>query len=47
MDRFLRVGLPVVLIVVFVVIALFVLNAFEATELMQAERRAGPTLLNR
>jgi hypothetical protein len=47
MDRFLRVGLPVVLIVVFVVIVLFVLNAFEATELMQTERRAGPTLLNR
>lgn len=47
MDRFLRVGLPIVLIVVFVVIALFVLNAFEATELMETERRAGPTLLNR
>ena len=47
MDRFLRVGLPLVLTVVLVVIALFVLNAFEATGLMETERRAGPTLLNR
>ena len=47
MDRFLRVGLPLVLVAVFAVIALFVLNAFEATDLMEAERRAGPTLLNR
>ena len=42
MDRFLRVGLPLVLVLVFAVIALFVLNAFEATDLMEAERRAGP-----
>ena len=47
MDRFLRVGLPLVLVLVFAVIALFVLNAFEATDLMEMERRAGPTLLNR
>ena len=47
MDRFLRIGLPLVLAAVFVVIALFVLNAFEATDLMETERRAGPTLLNR
>lgn len=47
MDRFLRFGLPLMLLVIFVVIALFVLNAFEATELMETERRAGPTLLNR
>lgn len=47
MDRFLRIGLPLVLLVIFVVIALFVLNAFEATDLMETERRAGPTLLNR
>ena len=47
MDRFLRVGLPLVLAAVFVVIALFVLNAFEATDLMELERRAGPTLLSR
>lgn len=47
MDRFLRFGLPLLLLAVFVVIALFVLNAFEATALMEAERRAGPTLLNR
>ena len=47
MDRFLRFGLPLLLLVIFVVIALFVLNAFEATDLMETERRAGPTLLNR
>ena len=47
MDRFLRIGLPLVLVVVFAVVALFVLNAFEATEMMETERRAGPTLLNR
>ena len=47
MDRFLRFGLPLLLLVILVVIALFVLNAFEATELMETERRAGPTLLNR
>ena len=47
MDRFLRFGLPLLLLAVFVVIALFVLNAFEATGLMEIERRAGPTLLNR
>ena len=46
MNRFLRFGLPLLLLLVFVVIALFVLNAFEATELMETERRAGPTLLN-
>ena len=46
MDRFLRIGLPLVLVLVFVVIALFVVNAFEATDRMEAERRAGPTLLN-
>ena len=47
MDRFLRVGLPLVLVAVFAVIALFVLNAFEATALMETVQRAGPTLLNR
>ncbi len=47
MNRFLRFGLPLILLVVFVIIALFVMNAFEATELMETEKRAGPTLLNR
>ena len=47
MDRFLRIGLPLILVVVFAVVALFVLNAFEATALMETERRAGPTLLSR
>ena len=31
----------------FAIIAAFVMNAFEATELMETENRAGPTLLNR
>ena len=47
MNRFLRFVLPAILVVVFAVVALFVLNAFEATELMRTEKRAGPTLLNR
>ena len=47
MDRFLRFGLPLILAAIFVIIGMFVLNAFEATDLMETERRAGPTLLNR
>jgi hypothetical protein len=46
-DKFVRYGLPVVLVVVFVVVAIFVLNAFDATDLMATEKRAGPTMLNR
>ncbi|HTS54666.1 MAG TPA: hypothetical protein VMH26_15445 [Burkholderiales bacterium] len=46
MKRFLRYILPLILVVVFAVVALFVLNAFEVTNLMQTEKRAGPTLLN-
>lgn len=46
-DLFLRIGLPLILLLVGAVIALFVLNAFEVTELMETEKRAGPTLLNR
>jgi len=47
MKRFLRYILPLILVVVFGVVALFVLNAFEVTNLMETEKRAGPTLLNR
>ncbi len=47
MNCFLRFVLPVLLVAVFAVIALFVLNALESTELMRTEKRAGPTLLNR
>jgi hypothetical protein len=47
MKRFLRYILPLILVVVFVVVALFVKNAFEVTYLMETEKRAGPTLLNR
>ena len=46
MDRFLRFGLPLILLAIFIIIAVFVMNAFEATELMETEKRAGPTLLN-
>jgi len=45
-DWFLRIGLPIILIVVAVITALLVLNAFEATELMKKEGMAAPTLLN-
>lgn len=47
MDRFLRFGLPLILIAIFIVIAVYVLNALEVTSLMETEKRAEPTLLNR
>lgn len=47
MNRFLRYVLPALVVVVLAVVALFVLNAFDATELMRTEKRAGPTMLNR
>lgn len=46
-SKFLRIVLPIILIAVLGVIVVFVLNAFEATHLMETEKRAGPTLLNR
>jgi hypothetical protein len=46
-NRFLRYVLPALVVVVLAVVALFVLNAFDATELMRTEKRAGPTMLNR
>lgn len=46
-NKFLRVVLPIILVAVFAVIVVFVINALEATHLMQTEKRAGPTLLNR
>jgi hypothetical protein len=46
-NRFLRYVLPALVVVVLGVVALFVLNAFDATELMRTEKRAGPTMLNR
>jgi hypothetical protein len=45
-NRFLRFGLPLIMLVIFVVVAVFVINAFEATALMETQQRAGPTLLN-
>lgn len=47
MNRFLRYVLPVLVVVVLAVVAVFVLNAFEVTHLMETEKRAGPTILNR
>ena len=46
MNRFLRYVLPVLVVVVLVIVAVFVLNAFEVSHLMETEKRAGPTLLN-
>lgn len=46
-GRFVRIVLPLLLVGVFAVVALYVLNAFEVTHLMQTERRAGPSLLSR
>ncbi len=42
-----RYGLPAILILMGVVVAVFVINAFEATELMETEQRAAPTMLSR
>jgi hypothetical protein len=47
MKRFLRYILPLLLVAVLAVVALFVMNAFEVTHLMETEKRAGPSLLNR
>jgi hypothetical protein len=47
MNRFIRYVLPLLLVVVLAVVAVFVLNAFESTHLMATQKRAGPTILNR
>jgi len=47
MKRFLRYILPLLVVAVLAVVALFVMNAFEVTHLMETEKRAGPSLLNR
>ena len=47
LSRFVRYVLPLVLVGVFAVVTLFVVNALEATHLMQTEKRAGPTMLSR
>jgi len=46
-NKFLRVILPLILVVVFAVIARFVLNSLEVMHLMETEKRAGPAMLNR
>ncbi len=47
LSRFVRHVLPLILVAVIAVVALFVVNALEATHLMQTEKRAGPTMLSR
>ncbi len=47
MGFFLRIILPILLIGVFAIIAIFVLNSIEAMEMMETTKRAGPTILNR
>lgn len=47
MDPFIRIGLPVVLVIVAIVVAVFVWNAFQATAMMETEQRAGPTILTK
>ena len=47
MNRFLRYVLPVLVVAVLTVVAVFVFNAFEVTHLMETEKRASPTILNR
>jgi len=46
MDWFNRIGLPIILIVVMIITILLVMNAFEATDLMQKTGMAAPTMLN-
>ncbi len=46
MNRFLRYILPILVVVVLAIVAVFVFNSFEVTHLMETEKRAGPTLLN-
>lgn len=43
----LRRWLPLALVLVAAVIAIFVVNAFEVMHLMESEQRGGPTLLGR
>jgi len=46
MDWFNRIGLPIILALVLVVTVLLVMNAFEATDLMESKGVAAPTMLN-
>jgi len=46
MNWFNRIGLPIILVAVIIVTALLVMNAFEATDLMQKTGMASPTMLN-
>lgn len=47
MKGFLRWVLPLLVVLVLAVVALFVFNSFEVMHLMETQKRAGPTLLNR
>ncbi len=46
MEFFLRIILPIVLLAVFAIVAIFVLNSVESIEMMRETKRAGPTILN-
>jgi len=46
MDWFNRIGLPIILIVVMIATVFLVMNAFEATDLMQKTGMGAPTMLN-
>jgi hypothetical protein len=47
LSPFVRYVLPLILVGVIAIVALFVVNALESTHLMQTEKRAGPTMLSR
>lgn len=46
MEFFLRIILPIVLLAVFAIVAIFVLNSVESIEMMRETKQAGPTILN-
>ena len=47
MDFFLRIILPIILLAVFAVVAIYVLNSVESIHMMEETKQAGPTILNR
>jgi len=47
MNRFIRIGLPIILVIVAIVVILFVINSFQAMEHMKTTGKAGSTLLNK
>lgn len=47
MGFFLRIMLPIILLAVFAVVAIYILNSVESIEMMKTTKSAGPTILNR